>query len=187
MWKRRYISIKKGFRWNTFVIAWFSRRNFYPEWPHSQCGCLACWRLQGCKIESRLWLSCTDLYHARGAQGVLPMKVGGATSQSDLPSLTPLSVADCGGLKLGVPHRATSVEYSKELIIDPTFCGSRFSSGRLLAIEDFTFLMSQLSKCFSQPKYNSDTYISCRKWEYVYKTKFRYVIESILIIRCRLH
>ena len=31
---------------------------------------------KGCKIESRLWLSCTDLYYARGAQGVLPMRVG---------------------------------------------------------------------------------------------------------------
>ena len=33
-----------------------------------------------------------------GVQGVLPMRVGGATSQLDLPSLTPLSVAvvvDC--------------------------------------------------------------------------------------------
>ena len=41
-------------------------------------------------------LKCTDLYYARGAQGVLPMRVGGATSQLDLPSLTPLSVAGCG-------------------------------------------------------------------------------------------
>ena len=48
----------------------------------------------------------------RGAQGVLPMRVGGAASQLDLPSLTPLSV-----------------------------CGSRFSTGRLLAIEDFTNLL----------------------------------------------
>ena len=39
---------------------------------------------------------CTDLYYARGAQGVLPTRVGDATSQLDLPSLTPLSVADCG-------------------------------------------------------------------------------------------
>ena len=39
---------------------------------------------------------CTDLYYAQGAQGVLPMRVGGATSQLDLPSLTPLSVAGCG-------------------------------------------------------------------------------------------
>ena len=29
--------------------------------------------------------------------------------------------------------------YRKYLIIDPTFCGSRFSPGRLLAIEDFIF------------------------------------------------
>ena len=33
------------------------------------------------------------VYNARGAQGVLPMRVGGATSQLDLTSLTPLSVA----------------------------------------------------------------------------------------------
>ena len=39
---------------------------------------------------------CTDLYYARGAQGALPMRVGGATSQLDLLSLTPLSVAGCG-------------------------------------------------------------------------------------------
>ena len=34
---------------------------------------------------------------------------GGATSQLDLPSLTPLSVAGCGRLQLGVPYWATSV------------------------------------------------------------------------------
>ena len=60
-------------------------------------------------VRSRLWLSCTDLYYARGAQGVLPMWVGGATSQLDLQSLTPLSVAGCDRLQLGVPHWATSV------------------------------------------------------------------------------
>ena len=31
--------------------------------------------------------------------------------------------------------------YCKWLVIDPTFCGSRFSTGRLLAIEDFSFLI----------------------------------------------
>ena len=36
---------------------------------------------EGCKIESRLWQRYTDLYYARGAQGVLPMTVGDATSQ----------------------------------------------------------------------------------------------------------
>ena len=55
---------------------------------------------------------------------------GGAT---DLPYLSPLSVAGYGRLQLDVPHWAASVEF----IIDPTFCGSRFSPGRLLAIEDF--------------------------------------------------
>ena len=53
----------------------------------------------------------TDLYYARGAQGVLPMRVGGAASQLDLPSLTPLSVTGCGRQQQGVPHWATSVVY----------------------------------------------------------------------------
>ena len=67
----------------------------------------------GCKVESRLWLSCTDLYYTRGAQALLPMRVGGATSQLDLPSLTKLSVAGYGRLQLGVPHWAASVDYCK--------------------------------------------------------------------------
>ena len=39
--------------------------------------------------------------------------VENATSQLDLPSLTPLFVAGCGLLQLGVPHWATSVDYCK--------------------------------------------------------------------------
>ena len=39
------------------------------------------------------------------------MRVGGAASKLDLPSLTPLSVAGCGRLQLGVPNRPTSVDY----------------------------------------------------------------------------
>ena len=46
------------------------------------------------------------LYYARGAKWVLPMRVRGATSQLDLLSLTPLSVAGCGRLLLGVLHWA---------------------------------------------------------------------------------
>ena len=50
----------------------------------------------------------------RGAQGVLPcVGWGGATSQLDLRSLTPLSVAGCGRLQLGAPHWASSVNYCK--------------------------------------------------------------------------
>ena len=52
------------------------------------------------------------------------MRVGGASSQLDLPSLMPLSVAGYGRLELGVPYWATSVDYCIMLIIDPTFCGN---------------------------------------------------------------
>ena len=38
---------------------------------------------------------------------------GGVTSQLDLPSLTPLSVAGCGRLQLGVPHWAASAHNCK--------------------------------------------------------------------------
>ena len=41
------------------------------------------------------------------------MRVGGATSQLDLMFLTPLSIAGCGRLQLGVPHWDTSVDYRK--------------------------------------------------------------------------
>ena len=64
------------------------------------------------------------------------------TSQLDLPSLTPLSIAGCGRLQLGVPHWATSVDYCMQLIITPPFCGSCFSTGRLLPIEDFTIFLN---------------------------------------------
>ena len=59
------------------------------------------WHAEGCKVDPRLRLH--DLYYARDAQGILPMRVGGETSQLDLPTLTPLSVAGCGRLQLGVP------------------------------------------------------------------------------------
>ena len=48
---------------------------------------------------------------ARGGTAVC--RVWGATSQLDLPSLTPLSVAGCGRLQLGAPHWATSENYCK--------------------------------------------------------------------------
>ena len=53
------------------------------------------------------------------------MHTNGATSVN-LPKLT------------GVP-RAASVDYCKQLIIEPTFCGSRFSTGRLLAVKTLPF------------------------------------------------
>ena len=45
--------------------------------------------------------------------GTALCRVGGVTSQLDLPSLTPVSVAGCGWLQLGAPHWATSVNYCK--------------------------------------------------------------------------
>ena len=76
-----------------------------------------------------------------GAQGVLPMRVGSATSQLDLLSLTSLSVGGCGQLQLGVPSWAASVDYCEKLITDPSFCDRIFPTGRLLAMEDISFLL----------------------------------------------
>ena len=55
----------------------------------------------------------TDLYYARGTQVVLLMRAGSATSQLDLLSLTPSSVACCGRQQLWVPHWAALVDYFK--------------------------------------------------------------------------
>ena len=56
---------------------------------------------------------CTRRSGGTGKALVLPMRVGVATSELDLLSLTPLSVAGCGQLQLGVSHCATSLDYCK--------------------------------------------------------------------------
>ena len=71
---------------------------------------------EGHRVDSGLKLHQFILCTRRS--GVLPIRVGAATSQLDLPSLTPLSVAGCGRLPQGVPHWTTSVYYSKKMIID---------------------------------------------------------------------
>ena len=48
--------------------------------------------------------------HESLMHGVLPMRLRSATSQMDRPSLTPLSVAGCGRLQLGVPHSLQQFE-----------------------------------------------------------------------------
>ena len=60
---------------------------------------------------TRLVICGPHLHRAiRGAQGVLPCVRWGVTgSELDLPSLTPLYVAGCGGMQLEAPHWATSV------------------------------------------------------------------------------
>ena len=69
------------------------------------------------------------------------MGVWVTASQLDLPSLTPLYVAGCGRVQLGVAQWPTLVALRQVVdnyIIDPTNSGSRFYSGGLLAIEDLT-------------------------------------------------
>ena len=57
-----------------------------------------CLRFQG-----RFPVEAAPIYTVHeGAQGLLPMRVWGATSQLDLPSLTPLSVASCCRMQLEV-------------------------------------------------------------------------------------
>ena len=58
-------------------------------------------------------IGCTNLYCARGAHGVLLMRVWVTVSQLDLPSLTPLFVAGCGRLELGVAHWTSSMALLK--------------------------------------------------------------------------
>ena len=64
--------------------------------PHTLSGRIGKVAASHAAVARSIPLKCTDLYYARGAQGVLPMRVLGATSQLDLPSLTPLSVAGYG-------------------------------------------------------------------------------------------
>ena len=66
---------------------------------------------EGCNV-ARLTPAVAELHRfilCTRRSGGTALWVGGATSQLDLPSLTPLSVAGCGRLQLGVPHWATSV------------------------------------------------------------------------------
>ena len=80
----------------------------YPEWPHRHDAWLPR-MLKVAMLQDRIpdvaelhrFILCTC------AQGVLPMREGGATSQLNLSSLTPFSVAGLGRLQLGVPHGAT--------------------------------------------------------------------------------
>ena len=69
---------------------------------------------EGCKVDSRLrYVKNVPIYICTRRSGGTAHEDGGATSQLDLPSLTPLSVAGCGRLQPGVPHWATLVDYCK--------------------------------------------------------------------------
>ena len=90
----------------------------FTEWQHRQCVGLV---FQTLHVRSSL--SAVSLVICSPARiAVCNMwssgstalcRVGGATRQLDLPSLTPLSIAGCGWLQRGAPHWATSVNYCK--------------------------------------------------------------------------
>ena len=65
-------------------------------------------------VQQVLWFAaCIAVCNTWSSGGTALCRVWGATSQLDLPSLTPLSVAGCGSLQPGAPHWATSVNYCK--------------------------------------------------------------------------
>ena len=64
----------------------------YPEWPHRQGGCLT-----KAAVARSSPAEVAPIYTMHVAlRGYCPSGWGGATSQLDLPSVTPLSVAGCG-------------------------------------------------------------------------------------------
>ena len=81
-----------------------------------------------CQIHPCTWLvRSTRLIHTPriavcntwSSGGTALCRVEGATSQLDLPSLTPLSVAGSGWLQLGAPHWATSVITASSWKLNP--------------------------------------------------------------------
>ena len=65
---------------------------FFPEWPHRQCVGLV-FSAESLVICSPARIAVCNTW---SSGGTALCRVGGATSQLDLPSLTPLSVAGCG-------------------------------------------------------------------------------------------
>ena len=91
--------------------------------------------ITGCSI----W-GCTDLYSARGPQGVLPMRVGGDKS---IGSTVSDAIVRCW--LWSIATRSSVLGYYSRLlqVVEnwPTFWGTWFSTGRLLTIELFTFII----------------------------------------------
>ena len=72
---------------------------------------------------------CTDLNHARGAQGILPWGWGYDQSIGS-PYLTPLPIAGCGRLQLGVLYSTASADLAlHSVIVDSPLRGSWPLSG----------------------------------------------------------
>ena len=76
-----------------------------PERQHRRCGGQAFRR--SCAHSCDLWPAFAPCKWS--SRGYCPVNGWGKARQLDLPSLTPLSVADCGRLQMGAVHWSTSV------------------------------------------------------------------------------
>ena len=119
--------------WGACVLSDWVRN---PHWPHRQGACRACGRLQGrFLVELRLhrFILCTmrsgDTAHEDGG---CDQSIGSTDSDAIVPSW--LWSTATRSSPLGYFSRLLQVVEN-----DPTFCDSRFCTGRLLAVEDFTF------------------------------------------------
>ena len=87
-----------------------------PEWPHRQCVGVAFWSrtFAADSVQQVLWFAARIAEcNTWSSGGTALCRVGGATSQLDPPSLTPLSVAGCGWLQLGAPPLGYFGNYCK--------------------------------------------------------------------------
>ena len=87
---------------------WIYPDIIYPEWPHRQCVGLVFRRsrVRG-SLSAVSLVICSPariaVCNTWSSGGTALCRVEGATSQLDLLSLTPLSVAGCGWVQLGLP------------------------------------------------------------------------------------
>ena len=122
-------------RWYVHCCTYLLHSVLYPELQHRQGGCLACWC---CKIDpSSGWDMHQFILCTRRSGGTA--HEGGGCDQSIGSTVYDAIVRSW--LWLTATRSSLLGHFSnccKWLIIDPTFCGSKFSTGRLLAIEDLT-------------------------------------------------
>ena len=87
--------------------------------------------------------------------------MGGSGSQLELPSLTPLSVADCGRLQLGVVHWATSVTFMEVDDNLPREYGKYILHWGILALEKKT---KKCERVTALSLYKEEYHLMIRRW-----------------------
>lgn len=128
-----------------------------------------------CLLHTYLWGSACSVQEALRGTAACPAKGRAKSRQLDQPTLTPLSVAGCCRWQLVVAYWATSVAILK-FIITPENSGSRFSSVRLLPIEDFTFQNLCIFNCNAWV--NTRVFMQCTT-----KCFHQYTLSYICILR----